>query len=98
MIQEVYPKNRSQFILKTPMLSESAYLRYFTFFYLYVMQGIPAGFALTALSNYLVGKNVPSEKVGTFIAVVGLPWILQFVWGRSSIAFNFQVWVTGNTG
>ena len=93
-MEEIYPKNRAPFILKTPVLSESAYLRYFTFFYLYVMQGIPAGFALTALSNYLVGKNVPSEKVGTFIAVVGLPWILQFVWGP--IIDRFQYSSMGN--
>ena len=67
--------------IKLPVLEDSAYLRYCTFFYLYVMQGIPAGFALTAIANYLIGKHIPPEKVGTFVAVVGLPWILQFVWG-----------------
>ncbi len=76
--------------MKAPVLSESAYLRYFTFFYLYVMQGIPAGFALTALANYLIGKNVSPEKVGTFIAFVGLPWILQFVWGPLIDRFQFS--------
>lgn len=76
--------------MKAPVLSESAYLRYFTFFYLYVMQGIPAGFALTALANYLIGKNVSSEKVGTFIAFVGLPWILQFVWGPLIDRFQYS--------
>lgn len=45
------------------------------------MQGIPAGFALTTIANYLVGRQVAPERVGTFIAVVGLPWIAQFVWG-----------------
>lgn len=76
--------------MKPPVLSESAYLRYFTFFYLYVMQGIPAGFALTALANYLIGKNVSSQKVGTFIAFVGLPWILQFVWGPLIDRFQYS--------
>ena len=56
--------------MKSPVLQESAYLRYATFFYLYIMQGIPAGFALTAIANYLIGKNISSEKVGTFIAFV----------------------------
>ncbi len=77
-------------LIKTPVLHESAYLRYFTFFYLYIMQGIPAGFALYALANYLVGKNVSSEKVGTFIAFVGLPWILQFVWGPLIDRFQYS--------
>ncbi len=37
-------------------LKQNTALRYFTFFYLYVMQGIPAGFSSTALANYLTGK------------------------------------------
>ena len=38
-------------------LKQSVILRYVTFFYLYVMQGIPAGFSTTALANYLTGRN-----------------------------------------
>ncbi|UOG74206.1 MFS transporter [Hymenobacter tibetensis] len=63
------------------VLRESAGLRYFTFFYLYVMQGIPAGFGMTAVVNYLIGKNLNAATVATFSAIVGLPWALQFVWG-----------------
>ncbi len=76
--------------MKAPVLHESAYLRYFTFFYLYVFQGIPAGFALYALANYLAGKNVTSDRIGTFIALVGLPWILQFVWGPLIDRFQYS--------
>ncbi len=89
MVKQIILENK-RFLLKTLVLNESANLRYFTFFYLYVMQGIPAGFALTALANYLVGKNVASEKVGTFIAFVGLPWILQFVWGPLIDRFQYS--------
>ena len=81
---------KNPLVTKALVLHESAYLRYFTFFYLYVMQGIPAGFALTAIANYLAGKNVPSEKIGTFIALDGLPWILQFVWGPLIDRFQFS--------
>lgn len=80
--------------MKTPVLGESPKLRYFTFFYLYVIQGIPAGFALTALANYLIAKQVAPERVGTFIALDGLPWILQFVWGP--IIDRFQYSSMGN--
>jgi PAT family beta-lactamase induction signal transducer AmpG len=66
---------------KLPVLHESANLRYITFFNLYIMQGVPAGFALTTIANYLVGRGVGSERVGAFIATVGLPWIGQFIWG-----------------
>lgn len=72
-------------------LKNSSSLRYFTFFYLYVMQGIPAGFALTAIANYLVGKGVSSSSVGTFVSIVGLPWILQFVWGPLIDRYQYSV-------
>ncbi len=45
------------------------------------MQGIPAGFSLTAVANYLAAEGTDATAIGTFIAIVGLPWIIQFVWG-----------------
>ena len=75
----------------TPPLKESAVFRYTTFFYLYVMQGIPAGFALTAIANYLLGMHVAPQKVGAFIALVGIPWTFQFIWGPLIDRFQFSV-------
>ena len=77
--------------MRVPVLNESSTLRYFTFFYLYIMQGIPAGFALTAISNYLLGKHIEPYRVGTFIAFVGLPWTLQFVWGPLIDRYQYSV-------
>lgn len=74
-----------------PALNESARFRYFTFFSLYAMQGIPAGFALTAIGNYLIGQGVNSGSVGTFIAIVGIPWILQFVWGPVIDRYQYSI-------
>jgi len=68
-------------LVAAPVLKESVGLRYFTFFYLYVMQGIPSGFALTAVYNYLIGRGQTAEAVGSFAAIVGIPWTFQFVWG-----------------
>lgn len=76
--------------MRLPVLNESSVLRYFTFFYLYIMQGIPAGFALTAISNYLLGKQVEPQKVGAFIAIVGLPWTIQFIWGPLIDRFQYS--------
>lgn len=45
------------------------------------MQGIPAGFSLTALANYLTAEGVKPSVIGSFAAIVGLPWAFQFVWG-----------------
>ena len=64
-----------------PALSESRPMRYGVFFYLYLMQGVPAGFALTALANHLAGRGTDPRAIGAFVAAVGTPWVLQFVWG-----------------
>jgi len=62
-------------------LSQRRPLRYGTFFYLYVMQGLPSGFALTAVSNYLAAEGLTPQALGSFGAIVGLPWGFKFVWG-----------------
>ncbi|PRY40101.1 PAT family beta-lactamase induction signal transducer AmpG [Spirosoma oryzae] len=67
--------------LPTLTLSQRRSLRYGTFFYLYVMQGLPSGFALTAVTNYLAAEGLTPQALGSFGAIVGLPWGFKFVWG-----------------
>jgi len=62
-------------------LSRSRPLRYGAFFLYYVMQGVPAGFGLTAVTNYLAAQGLKPVQIGAFAAAVGLPWTFQFVWG-----------------
>jgi PAT family beta-lactamase induction signal transducer AmpG len=73
------------------VLRDSARLRYATFFYLYVMQGIPAGFGLTAVYNYLIGSGLSAHAVGSFAAIVGLPWTFQFVWGPLIDKYQYSI-------
>ncbi len=56
-------------------------MRYATVGALYFMQGLPAGFAFTAVGNRLAADGVAPTAIGRFVALVGLPWALQFVWG-----------------
>lgn len=74
-----------------PVLSESRNLRYFTFCYLYIMQGIPAGFRADTIYNYLIEKGLTADAVGTFVLLVGLPWSFQFVWGPVVDRFQYSV-------
>ncbi len=74
-----------------PPLNESPRLRYLTFFYLYFMQGIPSGFALTALANYLLQEGISSSGIGTFVSIVGFPWIIQFFWGPFIDKYQFSI-------
>ena len=77
--------------MPTPTLRSSAPLRYFTFFYLYLMQGIPAGFGLVAVVNYLIGQGLSAERVASFSAIVGLPWTVQFIWGPLIDKYQYSV-------
>lgn len=71
-------------------LTQSRPLRYGVFFLLYVMQGLPAGFALTALANYLAAEGVDAGEIGAFVALVGLPWGLKFLWGPIVDRYTFR--------
>ena len=64
-----------------PALSESRTLRATAFFGLYVVEGIPSGFALTAVANYLAYRGLHPEVIAAFAARIGIPWTVQFVWG-----------------
>jgi PAT family beta-lactamase induction signal transducer AmpG len=84
------------------VLSQNRPLRYGTFLYLYIMQGIPSGFALTAVTNYLTAEGLTPQALGTFGAVVGLPWGFKFIWGpfvdrfQSSRMGRRRPWVLGS--
>ncbi|MGI4864452.1 MAG: MFS transporter [Janthinobacterium lividum] len=77
--------------MRSLVLRDSARLRYFTFCYLYVMQGIPSGFALTAVYNFLIGQGLSAKAVGSFAAIVGLPWTFQFVWGPLIDKYQYSI-------
>ena len=48
---------------------------------LYGYQGLVAGFAVTALPNAFAAMGASAEEVGAHLALVGLPWIAQPLWG-----------------
>lgn len=55
------------------------------------MQGIPAGFALTAIANYLIGKGINSIAIGSFDAIIGIPWIFQFIVGALIDRYQYSL-------
>jgi MFS family permease len=48
---------------------------------LYAWQGLVAGFALTAIPNHFAALGASAAEVGAYVAMVGLPWIAQPLWG-----------------
>lgn len=63
------------------MLLSRPVWRYADFFSAYLFQGLIAGFALTALANHYASLGLPATDIGRHIALVGLPWTLQPLWG-----------------
>lgn len=55
--------------------------RYATVFALYAYQGLVAGFGTIAVPNFHAAAGASTEAIGAHIATVGLPWILQPLWG-----------------
>lgn len=54
------------------------------------MQGIPAGFAITTLTNYLIAQGVSALYIGSFDAIIGIPWVFQFIWGPLIDRFQYS--------
>jgi PAT family beta-lactamase induction signal transducer AmpG len=48
---------------------------------LYGYQGLVAGFGLTAVPNWQAALGASTLEIGTHVALVGLPWTLQPLWG-----------------
>ncbi|WP_458096379.1 MFS transporter [Roseomonas sp. WA12] len=63
-----------------PLIAQAGW-RYALIFALYAQQGLVAGFALTAVPNHFAALGASAQAIGAHVAMVGLPWILQPLWG-----------------
>ena len=62
-----------------PALSENTFLRYFTFAALYIAQGIPEGLLWYAIPAWLAMNGKSPAEVGSYVAVLGIPWSLKII-------------------
>ena len=62
-------------------LEESYIGRLIFFFTVYLFQGLPNGYALTALALYYTEHGVALESLGSYASVIGVPWAFKFLWG-----------------
>jgi PAT family beta-lactamase induction signal transducer AmpG len=47
----------------------------------YGYQGLVAGFAVTALPNWMAAQGASVAEIGAYLALTGLPWMAQPLWG-----------------
>ena len=55
--------------------------RLLTFFLLYVTEGIPLGFAATAIATQMRRNGVPPDRIGAFVASFYFPWAWKWAAG-----------------
>lgn len=78
--------------------------QYLFFGVLYLAQGIPGGFVKATLVAHLYaswldagGKEI-FARGGAFISVIGLPWVMKFLWGPVIDRFGRRIqWVIGSS-
>lgn len=85
----LFIKTDSQRIKSLPVLSENTFLRYFTFAALYVAQGIPEGLLWYAIPAWLAMNGKSAAEIGSYVAVIGIPWSLKIIKAPIMDRFTF---------
>ncbi len=67
--------------MRLPDLLASRRGRLTAFFFLYVTEGIPLGFAATAVATQLRRQDVGPAEIGAFVASFYLPWAFKWAFG-----------------
>ncbi|MES1264574.1 MAG: MFS transporter, partial [Variovorax sp.] len=67
--------------MQLPNLLASRRGRLFAFFSLYMTEGIPLGFAATAVATQLRRQGVGPAEIGAFVASFYLPWAFKWAFG-----------------
>ena len=62
------------------------------FFALYVTEGIPLGFAATAIAYHLRKLGVGPAEIGAFVGSFYLPWAFKWAFGPLVDVFRSQRW------
>ena len=67
--------------MRMPDLLATRLGRLTAFFFLYVTEGIPLGFAATAVATQLRRQDVGPAEIGAFVASFYLPWAFKWAFG-----------------
>jgi MFS transporter, PAT family, beta-lactamase induction signal transducer AmpG len=67
--------------MRLPNLLASSRGRLAAFFLLYVTEGVPLGFAATAVATQLRRMGVGPAEIGAFVALFYLPWAFKWAFG-----------------
>ena len=88
-------------ITALPALKDHRYLRFASLGLLYSAQGLPIGLFQVAIPAWLASQGLSAAQVGSFIAIVFLPWSFKLLAGPVMDRFSFppmgrrRPWVIG---
>lgn len=74
----------------TFILADSARIRYLTGAMMYFAQGIPQGLLAIAIPAWLAAQGVGAGDIGSYMAVIVLPWAFKLVTGPFMDRFQFR--------
>ncbi len=83
------------------ILAESPRVRYATGSLMYFAQGIPQGLLAIAIPAWLASQGVSAADIGSYLAVIVLPWAFKLVTGPLMDRYEFlpmgrrRPWVIG---
>ena len=90
--------------MRLPNLLETRVGRLLAFFFLYLTEGIPLGFAATAVATQLRRQDVGPAEIGAFVASFYLPWAFKWAFGPFIDVFSSERlgrrrgWILGTQG
>jgi len=67
--------------MRLPNLLATRHGRLAAFFFLYITEGIPLGFAATAVATQLRRQDVGPAEIGAFVGSFYLPWAFKWAFG-----------------
>lgn len=75
---------------KTFILTDSSRIRYATGTMMYFAQGIPQGLLSITIPAWLASQGVSAADIGSYLAVIVLPWAFKLVTGPFMDRFQFR--------
>ncbi|HEX6720464.1 MAG TPA: MFS transporter [Burkholderiaceae bacterium] len=78
--------------MRLPNLLASPRGRLAAFFFLYITEGIPLGFAATAVATQLRRQDVGPAEIGAFVGSFYLPWAFKWAFGPFIDVFASDRW------
>jgi len=76
--------------MRLPNLLATRHGRLAAFFFLYVTEGVPLGFAATAVATQLRRQGVGAAEIGAFVGLFYVPWAFKWAFGPFIDVFRSQ--------